>query len=69
MSDIHPPARSATRWRLVPTAEYQRMITARSRDEEALADLQARVSALHDKLIAAQIELSRIQMELVRRGR
>lgn len=70
MSKAVEPARAATRWRLVATEEYRDLVAAGRRNPGSIADLQARLSAAYDRLVAAQLELSRIQMDLaaIRRG-
>lgn len=66
MSTSPVPA-GTTRWRLVSTEEYKGLTAARDRDREQ-ADLQARLSDLADRLVAAQILLSELQGEVIRRA-
>lgn len=67
MSTSPVPAGSATRWRLVTVEEYRGLMAARDLERER-ADLQARLSDLADRLVAAQILLSELQGEVIRRA-
>lgn len=64
MSEVSTSTRSATRWRLVSPEEYRGLTDERNRDLR-IAAIQARMSSVYDILVSAQLELSRLQGELM----